>query len=47
LFVEQYLSPIDLAIWIMDDSGLIKDRGINISTNCFSLFDVKFLSSIL
>jgi hypothetical protein len=46
-FIEQYLSPIALAIWIMDDGGWIKNRGIKISTNSFNLSDIKFLSSIL
>ena len=46
-FVEEYLSPIALAIWIMDDGGWINNRGIKISTNCFSLSEVKFLVSIL
>lgn len=46
-FVEEYLSPIALAIWIMDDGGWINNRGIKISTNCFSLSEVKFLASIL
>ena len=44
---DEYLSPIALAIWIMDDGGWIKNRGIKISTNCFSLSDVKFIVSIL
>ena len=46
-FRKQYLSFIALAIWIMDDGGWIANRGIKISTNSFSLSDIKFLSSIL
>lgn len=46
-FIEQYLSPIALAIWLMDDGGWINGRGIKISTNSFSLSDVKYLVSIL
>ena len=46
-WIEEYLSPIALAIWIMDDGGWIKDRGIKLSTNCFTLSDVKKLVSIL
>lgn len=46
-FVEEYLSPMALAIWIMDDGGWINNRGIKIGTNCFSLSEVKFLASIL
>ena len=46
-WIEEYLSPIALAIWIMDDGGWIKNRGIKLSTNCFTLSDVKKLVSIL
>jgi len=46
-FIEEYLSPIALAIWIMDDGGWIANRGVKMATNCFSLSDVKRLSSIL
>jgi hypothetical protein len=47
LWIEQYLSPIALAIWIMDDGAWIKNRGIKLCTNCFSLSDVKRLKNIL
>ena len=43
----EYLSPIALAIWIMDDGAWIKDRGIKLSTDCFTLSHVKLLISIL
>ena len=46
-WIEEYLSPIALAIWIMDDGAWIKNRGIKLSTNCFSLSDVKKLVNIL
>lgn len=46
-WIGDYLSPIALAIWIMDDGGWIKDRGIKLSTNCFKLSEVKRLVSIL
>ena len=46
-WIGDYLSPIALAIWIMDDGCWIKDRGIKLSTNCFTLLDVKHLVSIL
>ena len=46
-WIEQYLSPIALAIWIMDDGAWIKDRGIKLCTNSFSLCDIKFLVNIL
>jgi ubiquinol-cytochrome c reductase cytochrome b subunit len=46
-WIENYISPISLAIWIMDDGGWIKDRGIKLCTNCFKLSDIKLLVSIL
>jgi len=46
-WIEEYLSPIALAIWIMDDGSWIKDRGIKLCTNCFSLSDAKKLVKIL
>jgi len=46
-WIEEYLSPLSLAIWIMDDGGWIDNRGLKISTNCFTLKDVKFIASIL
>lgn len=46
-FIEEYLSPMALAIWIMDDGGWIPNRGIKLATNCYNLSDVKRLSSIL
>ena len=46
-WVEEYLSPIALAIWIMDDGIWVKNRGLRLSTNCFSLKDVKFLVNVL
>jgi hypothetical protein len=45
-WIEEYLSPMALAIWIMDDGGWIKERGIKLATNSFTLKDVKFLVSI-
>lgn len=45
--VAEYISPIALAIWIMDDGGWIKNRGLKLATNCFTLKEIKFLVSIL
>ena len=47
IWIERYLSPIALAIWIMHDWSLIKDRGIKLSTGCFSVSDVKYLIFLL
>jgi hypothetical protein len=47
LINDQYLSPIALSIWIMDDGTWIKNRGIKLCTNCFTLSDIKKLVNIL
>jgi hypothetical protein len=47
VLIEEYFSPIALAIWIMDDGGWIKNRGIKLATNSFSLSDVKYLCYLL
>ena len=44
---DQYLSPIALFIWIMDDGTWIKNIGIKLCTNCFTLSDIKKLVNIL
>jgi len=46
-FISDYLSPLALAVWIMDDGCKIENRGLRFSTNCFTLSEVKFLASIL
>jgi len=46
-WIENYISPIALAIWIMDDGGCVKNRRIKLSTNCFRLSEVKTLVYIL
>lgn len=46
-WIDQYLTPLALAVWIMDDGCLIKNRGIKIATNSFTLDEVKYLSSII
>jgi hypothetical protein len=45
--IEEYLSPIGLAIWIMDDGCKYKDKGLKFATNGFSLNEVKFLAELL
>ena len=44
--LEQYLTPLALAIWIMDD-GCWANSGVRIATNCFELEEVKLLVNIL
>ena len=45
--LTNYLTPLALAIWVMDDGCKIKNRGFKFCTDGFTLTEVKFLSSIL
>ena len=44
--IENYLTPLALAIWIMDDGGWA-NPGVCISTSNFELEEVKFLVLLL
>ena len=44
--IEEYLSPLALAIWIMDDGGKVSG-GIKLSTNNFTKEEVLLLCTIL
>lgn len=44
--LEPYLTPLALAIWIMDD-GTWTDNGVRIATNLFKIEEVKILGNIL
>ena len=46
-FIKEYLSPLALAVWIMDDGGWIKNRGLKLATNCLKKSDVELLAGIL
>lgn len=46
LKLENYLTPLALAIWIMDD-GYWTGYGVRISTNSFELEEVQFLAVLL
>ena len=45
--IDQYLSPMALAIWIMDDGTRFKNKGLKFCTNAFTLKEIKYLSLIL
>lgn len=45
-FIEQYLSPLALAIWIMNDGALVSS-GLKLTTNNFDKKDVEFLRKVL
>lgn len=44
--IEEFLSPLALSVWIMDDGGKASS-GLKIATNNFSFNEVKFLANIL
>jgi ubiquinol-cytochrome c reductase cytochrome b subunit len=44
--IDQYLTPLALAIWIMDDGGKVSS-GLKLATNNFLLSEVQILSSLL
>lgn len=45
--LDQYLSPMALAIWIMDDGTLFKNKGLKFFTNSFTLKEIQYLSILL
>lgn len=44
--IADYLSPIALAVWIMDDGGRVSS-GLKIATNSFTIGEVQFLCKVL
>lgn len=44
--VEEYLTPLALAVWIMDDGGALSS-GLKIATNNFTLIEVTKLCDII
>jgi hypothetical protein len=44
--IEDYLTPMALAIWFMDDGSKLGE-GVKIATNDFSLSEIEFLCEIL
>jgi len=47
LCIADYLTPRALAIWIMDDGTLYKNKGLRLCTNGFMLEDVLLLQKVL
>jgi ubiquinol-cytochrome c reductase cytochrome b subunit len=45
-WIGDYLSPLALAVWIMDDGG-ISGSGLKLATNSFTKADVIFLCEVL
>ena len=46
LNIGEYLTPLALAIWFMDDGSSL-NRGARITTNCFTLEEVNLLCNVL
>ena len=46
LNIEEYLTPLALAIWIMDDGSRL-GKGARIAINCFTFEEVNFLCKVL
>lgn len=44
--IKEFITPLALAIWIMDDGGRV-GKGLKFSTNCFSYEDCLLLSNVL
>lgn len=44
--ISHYLTPLALAIWIMNDGG-ISGKGLKIATNNFTYDEIKILNSLL
>nr|YP_009517229.1 LAGLIDADG homing endonuclease [Myochromella boudieri]AYE93142.1 LAGLIDADG homing endonuclease [Myochromella boudieri] len=46
LNISEYLTPLALAVWIMDDGGWV-NCGVRIATNSFELKEVELLNSVI
>lgn len=47
IWIEEFITPIGLAHWIMQDGSCQKNQGIYIATNSFTYEECVFLSKIL
>lgn len=46
-FIDTYLTPFALAVWMMDDGTSFKNKGFKFSTNSFTLKEIQNLALIL
>jgi len=46
-FIDTYLTPLALAVWMMDDGTSFKNKGFKFSTNSFTLKEIQNLALIL
>ena len=45
--IDTYLSPLALAVWMMDDGTSIKNKSFKFCTNSFTLKEIKYLALVL
>lgn len=45
--ISEYLTPLALAVWIMDDGGKLFNAGLKFSTNCFTYDENCILRDLL
>lgn len=45
--IDAYLTPLALAVWMMDDGTSFKNKGFKFSTNSFTLEEIHYLASVL
>lgn len=45
--IDTYLSPLALAVWMMDDGTSFKNKGFKFSTNSFTLKEIHYLALVL
>lgn len=45
--LDRHLSPMALAVWIMDDGTRYKNKGLRLCTNFFTLKEVQYLAQLL
>jgi hypothetical protein len=45
--IGDYLTPLALAVWLMNDGSIYKNKGIKFTANSFRLREVKILSNVL
>ena len=46
-YIDSYLTPLALAVWMMDDGTSIKNKGFKFCTNGFTLKEIQYLALVL
>jgi hypothetical protein len=45
--IGNYITPLSISMWLINDGALIKNKGILFKANCFTLNEIKLISNIL